>query len=139
MWSIYAALFFTVALLVTTTYFILGGLPLLILDHSTPVDGRFIRRFFEVYCTAALVASAGASISYAFSGFFAFMLGTAAIGLVVTGFKTTIIPGMQKFADRIQEHDSKAIRAFRLTHAAALLINLAQLVVLVWGVLNLPL
>ena len=139
MWSLYAALFFTVALLVTTTYFILGGLPLLILDHSTPVDGRFIRRFFEVYCTTALVAAAGASISYAFSGLFAFMLGTAAIALVVTAFKKTIIPGMQRFADSIEDDDANAIRAFRLTHAAALLINLAQLVVLVWGVLKLPL
>ena len=139
MWSIYAALFFTVALLVTTTYFILGGLPLLILDHSTPVDGRFVRRFFEVYCTAALVAAVGASIRYAFSGFFVFMLGTAGIALVVTGFKKTIIPGMQRFADRIQDDDAKAIRAFRLTHAAALLINLVQLVVLIWGVLKLPL
>ena len=139
MWSIYAALFFTVALLVTTTYFILGGLPLLILDHSTPVDGRFVRRFFEVYCTAAQVAAIGACISYALAGFFPFMAGTAAIALVVSGFKKTIIPGLQRFADRIQDSDFKAIRAFRLTHATALLINLIQLVVLVWGVLRLPL
>ena len=140
MLSSYAALFFTVALLVTTTYFILGGLPLLILDHATPLDGRFIRRFFEVYCTAALVAAIGASVSYAFSGFFGFTLGTAAIALVVTIFRRTIIPGMQKWAEKIHHSDDTgAIRAFRLTHASALLINLVQLFVLVWGVLQLPL
>lgn len=139
MLSIYAALFFTVALLVTTTYFIMGGLPLLILDHSTPLDGRFIQRFFEVYCTAARVAAIGAAISYAVSGFFWFTLGTGAIALVVTGFRRTIIPGMQKFAERIQLNDSTAVRSFRLTHSAALLINLIQLIALVWGVLQLPL
>jgi len=31
-----AALAFTVALLVTTTYFILGSIPLLVLKHDTP-------------------------------------------------------------------------------------------------------
>ena len=52
----------------------MGGLPLLILDHSTPLDGRFIRRF---------------------SGFFWFTLGTEAIALVFTGFRRTIIRGLQ--------------------------------------------
>ena len=33
----FAALGFTVALLVTTAYFLMGGLPLLILKHDTPV------------------------------------------------------------------------------------------------------
>lgn len=44
-----AALFFTVVLLVTTAYFLMGGLPLLVLQHDTPLDGRFIRRFFDIY------------------------------------------------------------------------------------------
>ena len=35
-----AALVFTVALLVTTAYFIMGSIPLLILKHDTPVDFR---------------------------------------------------------------------------------------------------
>lgn len=51
MHSLYAALFFTVALLVTTTYFIMGGLPLLILDHSTPLDGRFVKRISRLIAT----------------------------------------------------------------------------------------
>ena len=48
MLSTYIALFFTVVLLVTTAYFIMGGIPLLILAHDTPLDGRFVRRFFEI-------------------------------------------------------------------------------------------
>ena len=36
-----AALFFTVVLLVMTTYFIMGSIPLLVLKHDTPLDARF--------------------------------------------------------------------------------------------------
>ena len=36
--SLFAALFFTVALLAGTTYFILGSLPLLILKHDTALE-----------------------------------------------------------------------------------------------------
>ncbi len=50
-----SALFFTVALLVTTTYFILGSIPLLVLKHDTPLDARFVRGFFDIYYVAAVV------------------------------------------------------------------------------------
>jgi hypothetical protein len=46
--AIYPALVFTVALLVTTAYFLLGGLPLLVLDHQTAVDARFVRAFYNM-------------------------------------------------------------------------------------------
>jgi hypothetical protein len=36
--TIYPALFFSVVLLVTTAYFLMGGLPLLILKHDTSID-----------------------------------------------------------------------------------------------------
>ncbi len=61
--ALFPALFFTVALLVTTAYFLLGGLPLLVLQHDTPTDARFVRGFFNVYYRAALVTSAGAAPS----------------------------------------------------------------------------
>ncbi len=48
--ALYPALVFTVALLVTTAYFLLGGLPLLVLDHDKPLDARFIRGFFNRWC-----------------------------------------------------------------------------------------
>ena len=64
----YAALFFTVLLLVTTAYFLMGGLPLLILKHDTPVDAGFIRGFFDVYYKAAFFAASGACLSYALWG-----------------------------------------------------------------------
>ena len=61
----YGALVFTVALLAISAYFLIGGLPLLILKHDVPLDARFVRRFFEVYYLAAFWAAAGASVSYA--------------------------------------------------------------------------
>ena len=55
--ALYASFFFTVALLVTTAYFLMGGLPLLTLKHDTPLDARFVRGFFNVYYRAAFWAS----------------------------------------------------------------------------------
>lgn len=137
--SIYASLFFTVAMLVTTTYFIMGGLPLLILDHDTPLDGRFIRRFFEIYCTLALMAAVGATLSYALAGWTGYSLGAACIVGIVSVYRRTILPAMDRLTRQIQGHDPKAIRLFRVTHSLALLVNLLQLVVLVWGVVQLSL
>ena len=55
-----AALFFTVTLLVTTAYFILGSIPLLILKHDTPRDARFVRGFFNT-CYIAEIATSPSS------------------------------------------------------------------------------
>lgn len=77
--AIYPAIFFTVAMLVTTAYFIMGGFPLLILKHDTTLDARFIRGFFNVYYKAAFVTALGACVSYALWGRFGFALGAAAL------------------------------------------------------------
>jgi hypothetical protein len=53
------ALFFTVALLAITAYFLLGSVPLLILKHDNPVDSRFIRSFYITYFRMAFVAAVG--------------------------------------------------------------------------------
>ena len=77
-----AALFFTVALLVTTTYFILGSIPLLVLKHDTPLDAHFVRGFFNIYYRAAVVTAGATSISYAFAGRPALATGAAALALL---------------------------------------------------------
>ena len=61
--ALIAAIFFTVALLVTTAYFIMGSLPLLVLKHDTPMDARFVRGFFNIYYRAAFITAAGTAIS----------------------------------------------------------------------------
>lgn len=132
----YLSLFFTVVLLVTTAYFILGGLPLLVLAHDTPLDGRFIRRFFEIYYSAALFAAVAAAASYALWGKASFALGCAAIACVVMMLRKIILPAMERLGSQIQTCDPGAISGFRKIHAMALLLNTLQLVVLVWGVIQ---
>jgi hypothetical protein len=132
--AIYPSLFFTVVLLVTQAYFLMGGLPLLVLQHDTPLDGRFIRRFFEIYCKTAIYGAAGACLSYAAWGRPLFALGTAAIGGAAFVFWRTAVPKLERLGAQIQANDPAAIKKFRQVHTAALLTILLQLVFLVWGV-----
>lgn len=138
-WPGFLALFFTVVLLVTTTYFLLGGLPLLVLQHDTPLDGRFVRRFFEVYYQALFVGALGASLSYALWGRGFFALGSAGIALLAVALRRRVLPAMLRLAAAIQCGDAGAVAAFRRVHAAALAANLLQLVLLVWAVLRIRL
>jgi hypothetical protein len=138
--AIYPSLFFTVVLMVTTMYFLLGGLPLLILEHDTPTDGRFVRRFFDIYYKAALFGAAGGCLSYALWGRAWFALGGAVIVGLVLLLRSRILPAMEQLNTRIHAHaDAQAIRSFRKLHSAALLANVAQMVLLVWGVLHITL
>jgi hypothetical protein len=135
-----AALVFTVVLLVTTAYFLMGGLPLLILQHDSPVDARFVRGFFNVYYRAAFYAALGAAASYALSGRPAFAIGAAAIALVAVLLRRHLLPAMQQMGAQIAAaNEQTAIRRFRRIHATALIINLVQLIVLVWSITKLSL
>ena len=135
--AIYPAFVFTVVLLFTTAYFLMGGLPLLILKHDVPLDARFVRGFFNIYYIAAFRASLGASASYALWGRYGFAVGAGALAALATLLRRFMLPAMQQLGSRIEASDASAIRHFRRVHGAALLINLAQLAVVVWGTLQL--
>ena len=135
--AVYPAFFFTVAMLVTTAYFLLGGLPLLILAHDAPLDARFIRSFFNAYYKAAFWTALGYCASYALWGRFGFAIGALALAAVAVGLRKSLVPAMDQLGARIEAADGTAIHQFRRVHATALAINLAQLVLLVWGTLSL--
>jgi len=137
--AIYPALFFTVAMLVTNAYFLMGGLPLLVLKHETSLDARFVRGFFNVYYKAAIITAVGASASYALWGRFTFALGAAALILVALLLRRRLLPAMQELSNQPHGPDDRAIRSFRRVHMAALSLNLVQLVVVVWGITQLSL
>jgi hypothetical protein len=137
--ALFGALFFTVILLVTTAYFLMGGIPLLVLRHDTPLDAGFVRGFFNVYYKAAVVAALGACISYALWGRLAFAAGAGAIAVMALFLRSRLIPAMQQLGARIGEDGSAAIRQFRRIHLLALGVNLLQLVVLVWSTTRLSL
>ncbi len=134
--AVYPALLFTVALLVTTAYFLLGGLPLLVLDHSTDLDARFVRAFFNLYYKAAFVAAVGAALSFGLWGRPAFALGAAGLAVAVTVLRRRFIPVMAQWGAQIGASAPQAIRRFRQLHVAALLMNLLQLALLVWALLQ---
>ncbi len=136
-WGIYGAFFFTVALLFFTAYFLLGGLPLLILKHDVPLDAKFVKAFFNVYYRVAFWAALGGAVSYAVWGRFAFAAGGACIAAVVAILRKYFLRAMDDIGSRIAGDDSEPVRRFRRMHGAALLFNLALLVVLVWGTIQL--
>src|SRR5215218_8813904 len=89
-----AAMFFTVALLVITGYFILGSIPLLVLRHDTPLDSRFVRGFFNTYYLAAMATAAGAALSYAWAGRIGIAGGAVALVLLAAVLRRGVIPKM---------------------------------------------
>lgn len=133
--ALIAAMFFTVALLVTTAYFLMGSVPLLILKHDTPMDSRFVRGFFNIYYLAAICTASATALSYAFAGRLAFAVGAAALALLAVVLRRTVIPRMELLWARIQAGDTRAIPAFRRIHVAAILINLVQLALIVWSLI----
>ena len=130
-----AALFFTVVLLVMTTYFLLGSAPLLILKHDTPKDFRFVRGFFNTYYLGATFVACGAAASYAFAGKTVFAAGGLALALLAVTLRRHVISRMEVLGARIQGGEGDAIQAFRSTHVAAILVNLAQLVLIIWSLI----
>lgn len=132
-----AALVFTVALFVTTAYFIMGGIPLLILKHDTPLDARFVRNFFNLYYVAAVITASATAISYAFAGRLGLAAGAAGLAALAAVLRRQMIPKMDALGARIQADFMDAIPGFRRTHLTAILINIVQLVAIVWSLTTL--
>ncbi|MGJ7502787.1 hypothetical protein ACSFBF_20675 [Variovorax sp. ZT5P49] len=130
--AMFAALFFTVALLVTTAYFIMGSIPLLVLKHDTPLDARFVRGFFNIYYVAAFITATATAISFASAGRLWIAAGAAALALISVVLRRNVIPKMDALGAQIQSDYMDAIPGFRRTHIIAILINIAQLAAIVW-------
>lgn len=133
--AMFVALAFTVALLVTTAYFIMGSIPLLVLKHDTPLDSRFVRGFFNLYYVSAFVTASATAISYAFAGRPGLAAGAAALAAIALALRKKIIPKMDALGVQIQSDYMEAIPGFRRTHIIAILINIAQLAVIVWSLI----
>ena len=58
------------------------------------------------------------------------------IAVVVVILRSKLLPAMDHLSGQIQTAGSSAIKKFRQIHSAALLINLLQLVLLVWALLQ---
>jgi hypothetical protein len=133
--ALIAALFFTVALLVVTAYFLLGSVPLLVLKHDTPMDSRFVRGFFNTYYMGAMFTAGAAAISYAVIGRLGVAAGAAALALLATGLRRTVIGKMDRLRAEISATNLEAIPEFRRLHIFAIAVNLMQLVLIVWALI----
>ena len=133
----YGALIFTSALLAATAYFVMGGLPLLILKHDEPMDARFVRSFFKVYYRMAFWASIGACVSYGIWGRYEL----AAAALAFTGLtvllRKYLMDAMLRLGRQIELDAQGAIRSFRRVHALALLVNVLLLPLILWSLYRL--
>lgn len=136
-YAVYGAFFFMVAMLVSTAYFLMGGLPLLGLKHDVPLDARFIRGFFNVYYRAAFWTGAGACVSFALWGRPVFAVGAASVAVIAIVLRKYLLGAMQQLGERIEASDAGAIQRFRKVHIGALLVNVALLVFLVSGIITL--
>jgi hypothetical protein len=130
--ALIAALFFTVALLVTHAYFLLGSVPLLVLTHETPMDARFVRGFFNLYYRAATFTAGATALSLALAGRSALAAGAGALALLAVLLRRKVIPVMDTLRAELQLVAPDAVPRFRRMHVAAIALNLAQLVIIVW-------
>jgi hypothetical protein len=126
-------------MLCVSVYFLLGSVPLLILKHDTPMDGTFIRSFFNLYYRVAAFVAGAATLTYAFSGRPWFAVGAAAIALLSFYLRRTVVAKMDLLRSQIQTTDIEAIPEFRKIHFRAILISFVQLVVVVWSLFSLKL
>jgi hypothetical protein len=126
-------------MLCVSVYFLLGSVPLLILKHDTPVDGNFIRSFFNLYYRVAAFVAGAATLTYAFSGRPWFAVGAAVIAVLSVVLRRTIIAKMDALRAQIHSTDYEAIPEFRKIHFRAILISFVQLVVVVRSLFSLKL
>ena len=123
------SLFFTVAMLAVTTYFLFGSIPLLILKHDNTMDSKFIRSFYVTYFKFAIVVSTGAALSYAAATRHLMAAIASAILTLTLVLRFKFIPQMDQIGSEIRDNNNlMAIPEFRKIHKTAITLNLAQLI-----------
>ena len=136
--ALIAALFFTVALLVVTAYFLMGSLPLLILKHDTPLDSRFIRGFYDTLLPGRTAhGQRHGAVLRAWPPGPSMPRVAAALALLAYTLRHRMIPKMDSLHQRIQASEVTAIAGFRRMHVAAIVLNAAQLVLIVLSLIAL--
>jgi hypothetical protein len=123
------SLFFTVAMLAVTAYFLFGSIPLLILKHDNNIDSKFIRSFYITYFKFAIVVSTAAAISYAAAFRPIQAMGAFAIAILTLVLRFKLIPQLEQRGSEIREdRNLMAIPEFRKIHRNAITLNFAQLI-----------
>jgi len=133
------ALIATIVLLVWMGFFMMGSLPLLILKHDTPVDSRFIRGLFNVYYLAIMAAAAVGALSSALAQRFIIALALSCVGGIGFAGRAWFVSRMDIVRSTMTADDSAAIRQFRRLHIAGMLLNVALLAAVCFGLTRISL
>jgi hypothetical protein len=124
------ALFSTVLALVCMGYFMLGSLPLLVLEHDTPLDANFIRGMFNLYYRALPVIAGFAAVSFALAGKPGFAAGMVLILAITLVARRVVLQALDAARASITPENAQAIARFRRVHIGGMALNAAQLVAL---------
>jgi hypothetical protein len=127
------ALISTVVLLVWMGFFMMGSLPLLILKHDTPIDSRFICGLFNVYCVAIMGTAAVGGVSCALAGRLVIALALSCIAGFGFAGRYWLVSRMDTVRRTMTADDSAAIARFRRLHIAGMLLNVALLAAVCFG------
>ena len=127
----------TVALLLPMVFFMFASPPLLILKHDTPQDARVIRTLFHIYYTMVVIVAGVGALGQAGVGRTADALAMAGVAAFGFSIHRWIIPRMDAVRAAIADGNRPAISRFRRLHIAGILVNVAQLGVMGWGIARL--
>lgn len=133
------ALIATVALLVWMGFFMMGSLPLLVLSHDTPLDARFIRGLFNLYCKALMITAAVGAVGYAFADHAGIALGFGAMAALGFAGRHGIVGRMDRVRSTMTADDAQSIRRFRRLHITGMLLNVLLLATYVLGMVRVSL
>jgi hypothetical protein len=120
-------------LLFAMGFFMLASPPLLILKHDTPLDGRFIRGLFNVYYLSVMTVAAVAAAGCALVGRGSVAIAMAALVVFVFGIRHWMISSMDRARGAITRGEPMAVLSFRRLHILGMLLNVAQLGTVAWG------
>ena len=124
----------TIALLLPMVFFTFASPPLLVLKHDTPQDARVIRTLFNIYYTMVVIVAGAGAVGHALVGRTTVALAMAGMAAFVFAVRRWFIPRMDALRPTIADGDTSAISQFRRLHIAGILLNVAQLSAVAWGI-----
>jgi hypothetical protein len=122
------ALVFTVLLLMSLGFSVLGAAPLLILKHDVAMDSRVVRQVFHYCYRIVTVVALVAAVAYASVGRLPLAAGIGCIAALAIGMHHWLLTRMDALRATMHDGDSAALAQFRKLHITGIALNAVQLV-----------
>lgn len=113
---------------------VLSSTPLLILKHDVPMDSRVIRQVFHYSYRLVTIMAAASSLAFALAGRAWLSFAMAGIAITALTLHRVLLGRMDSLRTTMHDGDTAAISRFRKLHVTGVVLNLTQLVLLVWGI-----